>query len=132
VLLEPDEPPKNLGWSMFEGSSRLEDGDDHLSPGEVIWPVAIYRHADGCSVTGGYVYRGTRLPALQGRYLYGDFCSGALWSLKPTPAGRATDVRREQATVPQLTHIGPDADGEPVFASADGSIYAASPPGRRR
>jgi glucose/arabinose dehydrogenase len=132
VLLEPDEPPKNLGWSMFEGSSRLDDGDDQLSPGEVIWPVAIYRHADGCSVTGGYVYRGTRLPALQGRYLYGDFCSGALWSLKPTPAGRATDVRREQATVPQLTHIGPDADGEPVFASADGSIYAASPPGRRR
>src|SRR5215217_4631720 len=128
VLLEPDEPPKNLGWSVYEGADRLDEGDDELSPGEVIWPVAVYRHADGCSVTGGYVYRGTRLPALRGRYLYGDFCSGALWSLEPTPAGRATDVRREQATVPQLTHIGPDADGEPVFASADGSIYRARRP----
>ena len=128
VLLEPDEPPKNLGWSAFEGSERIGDGDDHLSRGELIWPVAVYHHGDGCSVTGGYLYRGTRLSELQGRYLYGDFCSGALWSLRPTPEGRATDVRREQATVPQLTHIGPDADGEPVFASADGAIYRARRP----
>src|SRR5215211_5642899 len=41
VLLEPDEPPKNLGWSMFEGADRLDEGDDELSPGEVIWPVAV-------------------------------------------------------------------------------------------
>jgi glucose/arabinose dehydrogenase len=132
VLLEPDEPPKNLGWSAFEGSERITEGDDTLARGELIWPVAAYTHDDGCSVTGGYVYRGTRLPELQGRYLYGDFCSGALWSLKATPEGRATDVRREQATVPQLTHIGPDADGEPVFASADGAIYRATRPARRR
>src|SRR5215211_6112144 len=83
VLLEPDEPPKNLGWSAFEGPERVGDGDDHLSRGEMIWPVAIYHHEDGCSITGGYLYRGTRLPELQGRYLYGDFCSGALWSLEP-------------------------------------------------
>jgi glucose/arabinose dehydrogenase len=132
VLLEPDEPPKNLGWSMFEGPERVTEGDETLAKGELIWPVAVYHHDDGCSVTGGYVYRGTRLPRLQGRYLYGDFCSGALWSLKPTPDGRATDVRRERATVPQLTHIGPDADGEPVFASADGAIYRATRPARRR
>jgi glucose/arabinose dehydrogenase len=128
VLLEPDEPPKNLGWSAFEGDARVEEGDDHLSRGEVVWPVATYRHEDGCSVTGGYLYRGAALPELQGRYLYGDFCSGALWSLKPTPTGRATDVRRERAMVPQLTHIGPDAEGEPVFASADGSLYRATRP----
>ncbi len=130
VLLEPDEPPKNLGWSAFEGG-RVTEGEHALdTTGELIWPVAAYTHDDGCSVTGGYVYRGTALPRLQGRYLYGDFCSGALWTLKPTPGGRADDVRRERATVPQLTHIGPDADGEPLFASAAGAIYVATRPAR--
>ena len=121
VLLEPDEPPKNLGWSAFEGDRRVPEGDDELAPGEVVWPVAAYTHDDGCSVTGGYVYQGAKLDGLRGRYLYGDFCSGILWSLRGAPEGRATDVRRERAGVPQLTHIGPDADGEPLFTSANGS-----------
>jgi glucose/arabinose dehydrogenase len=130
VQLEPDEPPKNLGWSAFEGTERMPEGDDSLTGGELVWPVAQYTHADGCSVTGGYVYQGTRLPRLRGRYLYGDFCTGVLWSLRGAPEGRAADVRRERAAVPQLTHIGPDADGEPLFASAAGSIYRAVRPGR--
>src|SRR5918999_1229503 len=128
VLLEPDEPPKNLGWSAFEGTERVSEGDDSLTDGELVWPVAQYTHDDGCSVTGGYVYQGTGLDRLRGRYLYGDFCSGALWSLKPTPGGRAGDVRRERAQVAQLTHIGPDANGEPLFASAAGAIYRAAKP----
>jgi glucose/arabinose dehydrogenase len=132
VLLEPDEPPKNLGWSAFEGTERVSEGDDALTDGELVWPAAQYTHADGCSVTGGYVYQGTRLERLRGRYLYGDFCSGVLWSLKGAPKGRATDVRRERAAVPQLTHIGPDADGEPLFASAAGAIYRAVTPARPR
>ena len=131
VLLEPDEPPKNLGWSAFEGTVRMGEGDDSLTDGELVWPVVQYTHDDGCSVTGGYVYQGTRLPRLAGRYLYGDFCSGVLWSLKGAPEGRAADVRRERAAVPQLTHIGPDADGEPLFASAAGAIYRAVSPARR-
>jgi glucose/arabinose dehydrogenase len=128
VLLEPDEPPKNLGWAAFEADRRVDDGDHELTDGEVVWPVAAYDHDDGCSVTGGYVYRGTALQELQGRYLYGDFCSGVVWTLQPTPKGRATDVRRERAAVPQLTHIGADAAGEPLFASATGAIYRATPP----
>ena len=132
VLLEPDEPPKNLGWSAFEGTERVAEGDDALTEGELVWPVAQYTHDDGCSVTGGYVYQGTRLDTLRGRYLYGDFCSGILWSLKAAPEGRAADVRRERAAVPQLTHIGPDANGEPLFASAAGAIYRSVTPARRR
>ena len=97
VLLEPDEPPKNLGWSAFEGTERMGEGDDSLTDGELVWPVAQYPHDDGCSVTGGYVYQGTALPRLAGRYLYGDFCSGVLWSLKGAPEGGAADVRRERA-----------------------------------
>jgi hypothetical protein len=79
-------------------------------------------------VTGGVVYRGDAAPALSGRYVYGDFCSGTLWSLRPNPNGSAADVRRESAKVPQLTHIGTDSEGELVFASGAGDIYAAVPP----
>jgi glucose/arabinose dehydrogenase len=130
LLLELDEPPKNLGWSAYEGDRRVTKHGEHEldRTGDLVWPVAQYTHEVGCSVTGGYVYHGTRLPRLAGRYLYGDFCRGTLWTLRPTPGGRADDVRRERAAVPQLTHIGPDADGEPLFASAGGSIYRAVAP----
>jgi glucose/arabinose dehydrogenase len=128
VLLEPDEPPKNLGWSAYEGPERTEGDHDLDTTDELVWPVAAYTHDEGCSVTGGYVYQGTRLARLRGRYLYGDFCSGVLWSLKAMPKGLAGDVRRERARISQLSHIGPDADGEPVFASAAGAIYRAVPP----
>jgi len=131
VLIEPDEPPKNLGWDAFEGPEPTEGDDFALdTSGELVWPAAVYTHKDGCSVTGGYVYQGAALRRLQGRYLYGDFCTGALWSLKAAPAGGATDVRRERAQLPLLAHVGPDADGEPVLASAAGAIYRAVPPGR--
>jgi glucose/arabinose dehydrogenase len=129
VLPEPDEPPKNLGWSAFEGTDRL-GGHDLDDTGELIWPVATYTHDDGCSVTGGVVYAGSQLEgALGRRYIYGDFCSGAVWTLQGTPDGRATDVRREQATVPGLTHIGTDEDGELLFASGTGALYRAVPAG---
>ena len=128
VPLEFDEPPKNLGWSAYEGTRRI-DGHALDRSGELVWPVATYEHGDGgCSVTGGVVYGGHALPALARRYVYGDFCAGTLWSLEGTPGGGAADVRRERATVPQLTHIGTDADGELVFASAAGDIYRAIAP----
>ena len=129
VPLELDEPPKNLGWSAFEGTRRI-GGHELDRGGELVWPVATYEHEEtgGCSVTGGLVYGGVRLPALVRRYLYGDYCAGTLWSLRGAPGGRAEDVRREQANVPLLAHIGTDSDGELVFASGAGDIYAAVPP----
>ena len=126
VPLEFDEPPKNLGWSAFEGADALK-GHELDAGGELIWPVAVYTHDDGCSVTAGPVYRGPAIRSLSGRFVYGDFCSGALWTLRPTPAGRAEDVRREKAVAAQLTHIGTDADGELVLATADGSVHRATP-----
>jgi glucose/arabinose dehydrogenase len=125
VLLEPDEPPKNLGWSAFEGTERIQ-GHALDRGGELVWPVAAYEHGDGdCSITGGVVYGGAALPGLVRRYVYGDFCSGRLWSLRGTPEGRAADVRREGESIPQLTHIGTDADGELLFASGGGDVYRA-------
>jgi glucose/arabinose dehydrogenase len=129
--LEFDEPPRNFGWGAFEGSRRSERVRPVEGPGELTWPVAAYEHEDGahCSVTGGQVYRGSRAPNLTGRYVYGDFCSGVLWSLEPKPDGTVRDVRVETAKVPQLTHIGSDAEGELLFASAAGDIYRIEPAG---
>ena len=99
--------------------------------GELVWPVAGL-HARR-RLLG---HRRLRLPghgaatACRGATSTATSARGALWSLRGTPEGGATDVRRERAQVPQLTHIGPDADGEPVFASAAGAIYRAVPPAR--
>jgi glucose/arabinose dehydrogenase len=129
VQLELDEPPKNLGWSAFEGTRRI-DGHELVGSGELVWPVATYAHGEngGCSVTGGLVYGGGELPGLVRRYVYGDYCAGTLWSLRGAPGGRAEDVRRERANVPLLAHIGIDSDGELVFASGQGDIYRAVSP----
>jgi glucose/arabinose dehydrogenase len=128
VQLELDEPPKNLGWSAYEGTERV-DGHELSAGGQLVWPVATYEHGDGgCSITGGVVYGGAALPQLVRRYVYGDFCAGTLWSLRGTPQGGADDVRREEAVIPQLTHIGTDASGELVFASGTGELYRAVAP----
>jgi glucose/arabinose dehydrogenase len=129
VALEPDEPPKNLGWPAYEGTREL-DRERLRAGGELVFPTAVYGHDHGCSITGGVVYRGAALPALSGRYVYGDFCTGALWSLRPAPGAGADDVRREAARRPQLTHIGVDADSELVLAAADGRLMRAIPPTR--
>jgi glucose/arabinose dehydrogenase len=128
VPLELDERPKNLGWSAFEGIRRIS-GHELERGGDIVWPVATYDHDAGCSITGGPIYGGSQLAPLARRYVYGDFCSGALWTLRPAPGGKAEDVRREQAMVPQLTHIGVDDRGELVFASGGGALYRAVAPG---
>lgn len=69
----------NLGWNLWEGSHCFTPSACR-SEG-VVMPVAEYSHEFGCSVTGGYVYRGKAIPGLYGHYLYGDFCSGRIWVL---------------------------------------------------
>jgi glucose/arabinose dehydrogenase len=128
VFLDPDLPVPNLGWPAFEGRTPLRGRS--LAPAvsqRVVEPFVTYTHDDGCAVVGGFIYGGGSLPAMSRRYLYGDFCSGTLWSV-PVQAGTTkAPARREQANVPQLTHIGEDSDGEIVFASASGSIFRAVP-----
>lgn len=109
----------NLGWSAFEGNSRFNS--DQQAPAHVR-PIHTYGRDRGCSITGGYVVRDRELPALYGRYLYGDYCSGTVWSLRVT-GGEAADVRREQIVVPQLTSFGEDANGELYLVSQLGSVY---------
>jgi hypothetical protein len=89
-------------------------------------PVAEYSHDDGCSVTGGYVYRGKAVPGAVGRYYYGDYCSGTTWSLR-LQDGRAADARRESFSVEGLSSFGEDAAGELYLVSHNGTIYRLRP-----
>ncbi len=110
----------NFGWDVYEGTSKFESSA--LGPGRLVQPVAEYSHADGCSITGGYVYRGKKVPAAKGRYFYGDYCTGAVWSLRLVD-GVARDVRREPFVVRSLTSFGEDVAGELYAVSGSGAIY---------
>jgi hypothetical protein len=84
--------------------------------------VYVYSHDQGaCSVTGGYVYRGRAIAAAVGRYFFGDYCSGEVWSLK-IAGGRASDVRLE-FHVDSLTSFGEDAAGELYLATGNGRVF---------
>jgi glucose/arabinose dehydrogenase len=113
--------PLNFGWDLYEADERVEDGEPQ-GDGELVFPVTAYAHDLGCSITGGFVYRGADLPGMRGRYLYGDYCSGTVWSLR-LEKGEAVDVRREQVSVPQLTSFGEDAGGELYLVSQDGTVW---------
>jgi glucose/arabinose dehydrogenase len=75
----------NYGWNIREGAHCFRAATCDTTG--LIDPVAEYAHSQGCSVTGGYVYRGAAVPDLQGVYLYGDFCSGRIWGLPFGSAG---------------------------------------------
>jgi len=115
----------NYGWRVFEGRTRYAGGTPN-SHGQLVAPIAVYSHDEGCSVTGGYVYRGRAVPAAAGRYFYGDYCSGTVWSLG-VENGRAVDVRKEGITVPALTSFGEDSAGELYAVSGQGRIYRLVP-----
>jgi glucose/arabinose dehydrogenase len=109
----------NYGWKAFEGRARFSS--TALGPGELVAPVQVYGRGDGCSVTGGYVYRGRAVASARGRYFFGDYCSGTVWSLR-IEGGRAVDVQREGIRVEGLTSFGEDVSGELYFATASGRI----------
>ena len=112
----------NFGWARYEGDHPFKSGPfSGASP--YVPPAAEYQHTGGsCSITGGYVYRGRAIPALRGRYVYGDYCSGAVWSLRIS-GGSAVDVRREPISVPSLTSFGQDGAGELYAVSQNGRVF---------
>jgi len=114
---------ENYGWDVYEGRSKFEDKP--LGPGKLVQPVAQYSHSNGCSVTGGYVYRGSKA-SLRGRYIYGDYCSGIVWSFKLS-RGKATGLRREPFKVENVTSFGQDIAGELYAVSHGGTIYRLTP-----
>jgi glucose/arabinose dehydrogenase len=111
----------NFGWDVFEGTHEYEDKEPN-SAGRLREPILEYDHSLGCSVTGGHVYRGARVARAYGRYFYGDYCSGIVWSVVVRD-GNATDRVRHSFEVPALSSFGEDARGELLLVSLDGVIY---------
>ncbi|HLM66472.1 MAG TPA: PQQ-dependent sugar dehydrogenase, partial [Longimicrobium sp.] len=111
----------NYGWDVMEGSDCFEPSTGCDRTGLVL-PALEYTHADGCSVTGGYVYRGQDLPALRGTYFYADYCQGWIRSFRYT-GGQATDARSwELGNVGNVTSFGEDGRGE-LYVMAGGDVY---------
>jgi glucose/arabinose dehydrogenase len=117
---------RNYGWRLTEGfhcfnpPTNCDDGDPVLT-----YPIHEYSSASGgnCSVTGGYVYRGTQLPSMQGRYIFADYCSSRIWSFRVV-GGAATELTEHQGQLSPSTDgfivntivgIGEDNDGEIYF-----------------
>jgi glucose/arabinose dehydrogenase len=109
----------NFGWSAFEGTNRLNE--DQSAPNAVS-PILTYGREGGCSVTGGYVVRDPALPALAGRYVYGDFCAGELRTLEPSAQGARND-RALGLEVPGLSSFGEDNQGHVYAVSLEGPVY---------
>jgi glucose/arabinose dehydrogenase len=111
----------NFGWRPFEGDRRNYEDED--APGHVR-PVLSKTHDDGfCSITGGYVVRDPGLPALQGRYVYGDFCDGRIRSARLGPRGATGDRAVALPKVGPISSFGEDAQGRVYVTSLDGPVY---------
>jgi glucose/arabinose dehydrogenase len=111
----------NLGWGAMEGTSVFqgEEPDDHVPP------VHEYGRENGdCSVTGGYVYRGTEIPGLAGSYLYGDYCIGELRRLQVGDDGVVDQSLGLGIGRNSLVSFGEDLSGELyVLSASDGKVY---------
>jgi hypothetical protein len=96
----------------------------------LVLPVAEYSHSDGCSITGGYVYRGCRMPGYAGTYFYADYCSALVRSFR-LQGGQATDARDWSAPLGRgldnPTSFGVDGDGEIYIVDYDGEVYKIVP-----
>ncbi|MCY4517091.1 MAG: PQQ-dependent sugar dehydrogenase [Acidimicrobiaceae bacterium] len=114
-------PGANLGWPLFEGNERFSGGE---TPGDLVFPVYTYSHDEGCSVTGGYVYRGSTIAALAGTYVFGDYCTGEIWGLVRGPDGTAERIDLG-VSVPRSTLVsfGEDSNGELYVLSAAGTVF---------
>ncbi len=113
---------ENYGWNVMEASACFKPATGCDRGGKVL-PVFEYSHDGGaCSVTGGYVYRGAKLPALQGAYLFIDYCEGKLRSLRREASGWRAAVLLE--TELSVTSFGEDEAGEVyVLDDAGGALY---------
>jgi glucose/arabinose dehydrogenase len=117
---------ENYGWKMMEGTNCLSTSAcpstvPPCNSSALTLPVLEYDHGAGCSVTGGYVYRGNSLPQLRGTYFFGDLCSGQIWAA--TRQGDTFQVRRLGTTVSNLVTFGEDRQGELYVASIAGRLF---------
>jgi glucose/arabinose dehydrogenase len=115
---------ENYGWRIMEGTECYQPSTGCDTAG-LVQPVHEYGHSDGCSITGGHVYRGTLGPTLVGRYFFADYCGTWIRSLRMS-GGVAVDVLDHSADfgeVAEITSFGEDGIGELYVVSHRGRIY---------
>lgn len=114
------EPGINFGWNYREGKHSFEG---QVPVGLNLQdPVAEYDHSEGCSVTGGYVYRSTILPEWNGVYFYGDYCTGKIWGLLPDGQGGWRNKLLFE-TNQNISSFGEDQNGELYLISHHGALF---------
>ena len=124
----------NFGWNVLEGSHCYRS--ENCSTAGYVAPVAEYGHEEGCSVTGGVVYRGSAIPVLAGRYFYADYCTALLRSFRFDRARRAAvehwDWKKAldpNNRLSQIASFGEDEAGEIYVLSLSGTVWKLVPKG---
>ncbi len=117
----------NYGWSVMEGAHCFSPSSGCDRSG-IQLPVTEYSHAEGCSITGGYVFRGPATPSLLGAYVYADFCSGNIWAVRHD----GTSVTEQMLLVTgglSISSFGQDLDGNLYILDFGGGIFSLVPRG---
>lgn len=137
VDFQPFDSPggENYGWRCMEGTRCTGlSGCTCNDPGLTL-PIHEYTHGEGCSVSGGYVYRGPKIPDLQGTYFFADYCSRQIWSFRYAN-GQKTDFRNRTAelapqgfSIDSISSFGQDANGEVYICDLGGEIFQIIPRG---
>lgn len=126
VVAAADGGGQNFGWDDMEGNHCYEDSD--CNDNDSIRPVLEYNHGGNrCAVTGGYVYRGTAIPAIVGHYFYADYCSGSLRSFRRTGTGQITDKQTWSGISGAVTSFGEDGRGELYITTQSGRLLRFAP-----
>jgi glucose/arabinose dehydrogenase len=119
---------QNYGWNVTEGS-RCYSPSSGCDMAGITMPIYEYDHSQGCSVTGGVVYRGCRMPDLAGTYFFGDYCRGFVRSFRYA-SGQAAEARQWSLSgIGSVSSFGLDADGEVYVVDYDGEVYRLEPAG---
>ena len=110
---------ENYGWRLMEGA-HCYNPPSNCDPGGLTYPIWEYNHSGQCSVTGGYVYRGTAIPELIGKYIFSDYCSGDFWAFDKSDSSNV-QILPDQA-VGNVVSFGEDAAGE-LYVCAGASVW---------
>ena len=117
----------NYGWNTMEGKHCYASASCNQTG--LVLPLLEYPHAEGCSVTGGYVYRGTRVAALAGQYLFADYCTGFVRGARGDGSWRNWTTQLSPGT--GIVSFGQDARGEVYIVTLTGGVYRIVPGGVR-
>ena len=123
IDVSPDNPGGlNYGWNKMEGDACYPPGSNCSTAG-LTRPALAYSHAEGCSITGGFVYRGTAIPEITGDYFFSDYCTGFLNALRGDPASGFTRIRWTIPNIGNVLSFGEDAAGEQYMLTSAGRVY---------